>query len=495
MRRLAFALVLLVLATAQAVRAQSAPVQIQLSSEIAPPGGMAQIKAHAYSPQPISTAWASLDVGSFSIDGIALFSSTGDVVGAAVVNGGLLNLQIFSPNGTFGSFGSYPLLTVAASIPSTAIPGQHLAIAPAPGSWSVNVRGVPTPVQLLPGSITVGGSISITNVVPGGGYLPAGASFTIFGVGFSPSTRVQLTGVTASSITYVSPTQIRVTLQNAAALDGALIQVFNPDNSSDNYYSYMRGVPVGQSSNTLVAHTVPVFSISTSTQGTLPPTISPLVNTAYFTAVAFQNPSQASATITVQSVSPTKQVTGSAKIVLAPGTRISREVSELLGSVLPTGAYLHVLSTQPVQMLGLLGNQQTGVVLPVAFALVPTTFTDIQVVGLALNNGPAVGSADTLTWQIKDNLGTANAQGVVFTSTLPASFQLHSAVPSQGTCSVVGQAITCSLGTINGGATATVAVGFTPTLAGTFATTGSATFTGSDTNSANNSFTVAISPK
>src|SRR5262249_46914785 len=158
------------------------------------------------------------------------------------------NLQILSPNGTFGSFGNYPLLVVSAAIPSNAVPGQQFAVAPNLGSpWSVDVHGTWLPVQLHPGNITVGGSVSITNVVPGGGTLPAGGTFSIFGTGFSTSTRVSLQGISASSIVCVSPTQIQVKVQNSTTLDGALIQVANPDNSSDSYYSYMRGVPVGHS--------------------------------------------------------------------------------------------------------------------------------------------------------------------------------------------------------------------------------------------------------
>jgi uncharacterized repeat protein (TIGR01451 family) len=124
------------------------------------------------------------------------------------------------------------------------------------------------------------------------------------------------------------------------------------------------------------------------------------------------------------------------------------------------------------------------------------TTTDLQVGGSAQNGGPAVGSGDTLTWQLKDNLGTTPANCVVFTSTLPSNFTLSTVTPSQGTCSNVGNAITCNLGTINGGGQALVTVNFgVGNVAGTFSTTGSATFTGTDTNTANNQFTVTIQPK
>jgi len=79
---------------------------------------------------------------------------------------------------------------------------------------------------------------------------------------------------------------------------------------------------------------------------------------------------------------------------------------------------------------------------------------------------------------------------------LPSNFVLNTVSPTQGTCSNVGNAITCNLGTVNGGATAIVTVNFNVgSTAGSFPTTGSATFTGTDSNPANNSFNVTIQPK
>src|SRR5437762_1403282 len=96
--------------------AQVAPTTIRVTDEIAPAGGMAQLKVQLTSPKPITTGNMSIDMsGVFfdSIDGIALFSSTGDVAGAAVVNGGRVNVRFTSPNSTFGTSLDYPILTVA----------------------------------------------------------------------------------------------------------------------------------------------------------------------------------------------------------------------------------------------------------------------------------------------------------------------------------------------------------------------------------------------
>jgi hypothetical protein len=343
--------------------AQTVPTTIRVTSETVPAGGMAQMKVLLTSPMPITSGNMAVDMSGVSfdsIDGIALFSGTGDVGGAAVVNGGLVNVQFTSPNGTFGTGTDYPLLTVALTVSKNTFAGQKFPVNldPTASIWR-DLLGSSIPFEFQQGSITVGGSVSITNVVPGGGTLPAGGRFSIFGLGFSPLTKVSVRGLAASSIQYVSPTEFRLTVKDGGILDGTLIQVENPDKSLDTYYSYMRGVSAGQSAQPLLSRTVPVFSINTAFEAVLSPTIS----SDYFTAIALQNPSPVSTDITIESRSAAGAVTASMNLTLPSGYRITREVSELFGATLPTGGYLHVLSKQAIQMLGLLGNERTGVVL------------------------------------------------------------------------------------------------------------------------------------
>jgi hypothetical protein len=361
------------LAACASAAAQVTPTTIRVSSEAAPPGGMAQMKVLLTSPMPITSGGMFMDMSSVdfaSIDGIALFNAAGDVGGAAVVNGGLVNMRFTSPHGTFGATADYPIMTVALRLKPTAQNGQVFPVALNPlASFWQNLLGLPSAVELQPGSITVGGSVSITNVVPGGGSLPAGGTFRILGMGFSPQTKVALNPLKASSVQFVSPQEILVTVKEAGVLDATKIQVTNPDKSTDTYYSYMRGVPMGVSARPLLARTVPAFSSLTIFEAVLPSTISPLVNADYFTAIAWQNPSAADAVVTLESHAAGGGLTGSTTVTLPSGSRLTREVSELLGAVLPTGSYLHVSSTQPVQMLGLLGNDRTGAVIPVAMVV------------------------------------------------------------------------------------------------------------------------------
>jgi uncharacterized repeat protein (TIGR01451 family) len=70
------------------------------------------------------------------------------------------------------------------------------------------------------------------------------------------------------------------------------------------------------------------------------------------------------------------------------------------------------------------------------------------------------GSQFTYTVQVR-NLGagaTADATNVTVVDTLPAQVDFVSATPSAGTCQQAAGAVTCSLGQVNAGATATVTI-------------------------------------
>jgi uncharacterized repeat protein (TIGR01451 family) len=82
------------------------------------------------------------------------------------------------------------------------------------------------------------------------------------------------------------------------------------------------------------------------------------------------------------------------------------------------------------------------------------------------------------------NNGTSPATGTVLTDTLAAGLTLVSATPSQGSCTT--GPISCSLGTIAVGATATVTVVVTPGAVGGYANTASVTATTPDLDSGNN---------
>lgn len=86
------------------------------------------------------------------------------------------------------------------------------------------------------------------------------------------------------------------------------------------------------------------------------------------------------------------------------------------------------------------------------------------------------------------NLGPGPAEAVTVTDPLPAGVSLVSATPSQGSCA--GQSlVTCTLGSLAGGATATITLVVTATSVGTLTHAANVTAVDVDSNLANNTTT------
>lgn len=102
-----------------------------------------------------------------------------------------------------------------------------------------------------------------------------------------------------------------------------------------------------------------------------------------------------------------------------------------------------------------------------------------------------IGAGQTLTYTITvASNGPGPADSVTVTDTLPSGVTLSSVTPSQGSCSG-SSTITCSLGKISPGTAATVTLAVIPGTAGTISNTASVTTSIYDTNSTNNSATLA----
>jgi hypothetical protein len=336
-------------------------------SETAPAGGVAQMKFMVTEPTPVSTGGPNFAYDSSICDaiwGIELFNSAGDLNGVAMLNGNAVKIQYITTTGAQGT--DYPIMTVALHIRPDAVVGSqtHFSLDPS-STWVLGSLGSTTLKPTPPATITVGGSVSITNVVPGGGILPAGAVVSIQGIGFQPKTQVQLNAIKASSIQLVSPHEIQFTLAAATNMTGQKIQVVNPDGSQDIYFSYLRGVPVGWSNQPLLANAVPVFSSMTHSVAVFNPVMP--TSAAQFTGVAIQNPGLSDTQVTVALYSSTNILLGTSTMVLPYGARIMREISELTQGAAPTfGSYVVVTSSQPVQVFGFVGDNTAGTVSPFA---------------------------------------------------------------------------------------------------------------------------------
>jgi hypothetical protein len=337
--------------------------------ERSPPGGMIQLKVELTVPEPISTGDANVG-GQGGAQGplgspqaVALFAAGGDVSGAAVVSGQQLSIRFSSRHGTFGTIEDSPIIAVSIPVRQDAALGQtaRLNLDPSMSFW-IAPSGQIYEQEMQAGIFTVGGSVSITNVVPGGGLVPAGTTVTVSGTGFQPGARVQIDDVEVASSRYVGPTQLEVLLSDSTEMHGRRVSVTNRDGSAATYYSYLRAAVQGESKVTLLAATLPIFSTRTFTQSFF----FPVLDRHLFLGLAFQNPSPRRALITIELFSAGRQPISSSSLTLPSQTRISREVSEYLSDFKPRlGDYLRVRSNVPVQVIGLVGNETDGTVVPV----------------------------------------------------------------------------------------------------------------------------------
>ena len=338
-------------------------VSLHIPDEMAPPGGLVQMKFMVTEPTPISSGGPQLAFDSTfdAVWGISLFNPTGDVNGAAVISASRVNVFYTTSSGAQGT--DYPIMTVALHVRPDAAPGSQTQFSLDPAStWILGLLGAATLKPTPPATVTVGGSISITNVVPGGGFLPAGSVVSIHGIGFQPNTQIQLNAIKASSITVAGPNEIQFTLAEATNMTGQKIQVVNPDGSQDTYFSYMRGIPLFASSRALLRKTLPIFSSLVHSRATYAPVGA--LPAGRITGVAVQNPNQAPAVVTVSLYSAQNVPAGSSTFHVPSGYRFIAEASELTNAVPQAGSYLVVTSTLPVQSFGFIADESQSTLLP-----------------------------------------------------------------------------------------------------------------------------------
>jgi uncharacterized repeat protein (TIGR01451 family) len=115
------------------------------------------------------------------------------------------------------------------------------------------------------------------------------------------------------------------------------------------------------------------------------------------------------------------------------------------------------------------------------------TSADLSLVNTASPNPADVGTSVSYRIIVTNN-GPASATSVSVTDTLPASVTSVTSSTTQGTCVGTGP-VTCSIGTLANGASATVTINATPTAQGQLSNTASTTANEADPDTSNNSAT------
>jgi hypothetical protein len=312
-------------------------------------------------PTPVTTGRPKIAISSgTNVLGIELFNPNGDVAGVAMISSSMISIESITSTGTQGS--DYPIMIVSLQVQPTVAAGTKFSFNLDPSStWTLGLLGTATMKPISPATITVGGSISITDVVPGGGLQPAGTVVDIRGIGFQPGTQVQLSNIKTSSVTVTGPQDIQIVLAEPTQMTGKKIQVTNPDGSQDTYFSYMRGTPLGASNEPLLASALPIFSSITHSQAVFASAAS---SASQFSGIAVQNPNLSAANVTFTLFSSTDAPLGSSTIVIPFGNRLMREISELTGVTPPEGSYITVSADVPVEMFAFLGDNASQSVVP-----------------------------------------------------------------------------------------------------------------------------------
>jgi hypothetical protein len=338
-------------------------LSLKVQSATVPPGGTFQFQLMVTEPKPIGHGSTRPTVPG-STTGIALHDPIGQTAGAAIFDSAGMRINFTSPLATLGNGNSdVPILTIRTSIPATTPVGQQfpLSIDPASSFW-FDGAGQLYPQQVSSGTLTIGGTLAISDVLPGSGFQPAGTRISILGIGFRPDSRVNIEGSTLASgnIRFISGNEIDVFLPSGMQMDGARVRVRNPDQTSI-FFAYLHTQAIGQSTHPLLARTYPLFARQTYSSATL----HWLRSGSQFTGLAMQNPGAMPATITLETLSATGAVLGSSSVFLPAGTKITRDLLEFFAGAPTESVSVSIKSTAPVQILGLLGDDTTGDVLPI----------------------------------------------------------------------------------------------------------------------------------
>ncbi|MBL8173637.1 MAG: hypothetical protein JNK48_03150 [Bryobacterales bacterium] len=298
--------------------------EVRISQETAPPGGVAQVKLTLTDPEPIITGSSRFEFDSFLVDsvlGISVHSPAGDAIGTATYENGRLSFRLSSPLASMGAGYEYPFLTVAVAIRPGAPVGASTTIAlDLANTTFINAFGQPAPVACKPGKITVGGTASIDNIVPGGGWIAPGQRVAVLGRGFTPDSRLRVEGQDVNQFFLSSDRMEFAPIRNGFRLDGSEIRVRIQKNTQLTYYSYLR--PQVVPSQSVYGNVVPLFAPHA-------PRLAMLLYSlrGEARAVALQNPHTTAVEVTV--TAPLSFASSPHKVTVPPLSRLTLDLANI----------------------------------------------------------------------------------------------------------------------------------------------------------------------
>ncbi|HVG23848.1 MAG TPA: IPT/TIG domain-containing protein [Thermoanaerobaculia bacterium] len=357
-------------------------LSLRIADEAAPAGSIVQIKVEVTEPKPISTGRGKIKTrGVATVEGIVLMNEGQDTYGVAMVDGDELTFAITSPSSLFGTPADYPILGIAGRVAPGALNGTSFPLILDPSGLGFrDPSGAVYPTEIADGRLTVvSNAVSIGNVKPGSGVVPAGTVVTISGSNFTPNTRIDLGEADVAQQRFISSNRIDVVLARSAAMHGMRIRARNDDKSFGRseceYFSYERTSALGASSDPLFSKTVPLFAPATYTSAVIdlprvtatrkrraasPARGSGSSNNNARVGLALQNLGPSPATVTVELLDTAGHPYAVNTVPVGPDQHWVRELGEVFGVVSPPAA-LRIRSNVPVQLLGLAADSSSAI--------------------------------------------------------------------------------------------------------------------------------------
>jgi hypothetical protein len=368
-------------------------LDIEVLDATAPPGGAAQIVIQLTEPKPITTGRFVMRLSSsLSLAGIYLSSPNGDVAGAATLAGDRLVIRFASPAADYGMGTAYaPIAVITLKVDAGVAPGTQIPVVldDRQSVWN-DPSGAPWAVAIRQGTITVAGTVGITDVRPAGN-VKAGQAVDIYGLGFQPGAAVICPGIDLASVEYVSPDHMSIQPLADASFDEQVVQVVNPDLTAASYIAYERPT-YHRSKKPKLAATDAVFPDQVFSTADFGPLASGLIDgVTYSAGLAIgnpvDNPVKDEAEVEIEAFDSTGVSLGAGVLELKRGHASLLEVSEIVGKALAqSDIYLRVTSEAPVKMVAMQGDDQTDGFTPLGPLAVPLPYST------SIRNSPRAGA-------------------------------------------------------------------------------------------------------
>ncbi|MEX2303308.1 MAG: hypothetical protein WD733_20375 [Bryobacterales bacterium] len=323
---------------------------VRVAEELAPPGGLALIQIELTEPVPILTGDVTVARNGNVLGdmcGIGLFSSTLDVIGAGTRQGAQTRVRFVGFSGQVGVTPDLPMMAFAFEVSPQAGLGAQGSLDIIESSLRLEAPGGTIyRNDLKAGTVTVGG-ISITEVIPSNGIIPAGSRITFRGVGFQPDSRIDIEGADLNSFQVASATEIFAIAGQTFRIENRRIRLRNDDGAQDIFYTFTTAKLEPATTNPVLRTAIPILSPNAVSQALL--TASPDL-----LGLTVRNPNATAASVRVRAFSAGGTVLADRTVSIEANAQNTLTPSEWLnGANLSEASTYAVESEQPVQSLGL----------------------------------------------------------------------------------------------------------------------------------------------